>query len=359
MNFKEEIMLDPEKINNILKEKQKNIKYDTKDWSIELVLSKFKRQTEENKTEINIPFYQREFVWKADKISKLIETILLGLPLPLIFLEQTDDGLLEVIDGSQRIRALDKFFSNQHRLRNLKILSDFNKMKFEDFPPSIQRKLNDSSLRIIVLESVDNESARDIANEIFERINTAGTKLTAMEAKKGSSNGKFIEFIYDECSTDKFNEIAKLGKTASLRGYQQELIIKFFAYYDLYIKNGKIEFQETINTILDKYIQDNNKAFGDDDRNKDNLLELFRKVVNIIDSHKIIKDEFYKVRKKDKLLAIMLSIALYIKDNQNYNKTSDDWIRGIWTQDFLNNSNNGSLKKLNENIQNILNNLKK
>ena len=350
-------MLDPEKINNILKEKQKNIKYDTKDWSIELVLSKFNRQTEENKTEINIPFYQREFVWTPDQISKLIETILLGLPLPLIFLEQTDDGLLEVIDGSQRIRALDKFFGNEHKLKNLKILSDFNKMKFGDFPPSIQRKLKDSSLRIVVLESTDNESAKDIANEIFERINTAGTKATAMETRKGSNYGKFIEFVYNECSTDKFNEIAKLGKAASLRGYQQELIIKFFAYYDLYIKNGKIEFQETISTILDKYIQKNNEVFEEDDSNKDNLLELFKKVVKIIDSTRITENESYKLRKKDKLLAIMLSIALYIKDNQNHNKTSDDWARGIWTQEFLDNSNNGSLKKLNENIQNILNNL--
>ena len=102
-------MLSSDEITNILKEKQKNIKYDTKDWSIELVLSKFHKQTEKNQTEINIPFYQREFVWTSDQISKLIETILLGLPLPLIFLEQTDDGLLEVIDGSQRIRALDKF----------------------------------------------------------------------------------------------------------------------------------------------------------------------------------------------------------------------------------------------------------
>lgn len=349
-------MLDPEKINNILKEKQKNIKYDTKDWSIELVLSKFNRQTEENKTEINIPFYQREFVWKPDQISKLIETILLGLPLPLIFLEQTDDGLLEVIDGSQRIRALDKFFSNEHKLKGLEILSDFNTMKFEDFPPSIQRKLKDSSLRIVVLESTDNESAKDIANEIFERINTAGTKATAMETRKGSNYGRFIEFIYDECSGD-FDQISKLGKIASLRGYQQELIIKFFAYYDLYTKNNRVEFKETINIILEKYIQQNNREFECDDTNRDKLRELLKSVTNIIKSNKITDNESYKLRKKDKLLAIMLAIAIYIRDNQNYHKTHDGWEKGIWTQEFINNSNNSSLKNLNENIQNILKNL--
>lgn len=165
-------MLDPDKISSILKEKQKSIKYDTKSWSIEFMLKKFKRQTQESKTEINIPFYQREFVWEADKISKLIETILLGLPLPLFFLKQSDDGLLEVVDGYQRIKSLDKFFNNQHKLQNLKILSDLNNMKFEDFPPLIQRKLNNSLLRIIVLESMDNESAIDISNEIFERFNS-------------------------------------------------------------------------------------------------------------------------------------------------------------------------------------------
>ncbi|XAK24631.1 DUF262 domain-containing protein [Campylobacter coli] len=347
-------MLSSDEITNILKEKQKNIKYDTKDWSIELVLSKFHKQTEKNQTEINIPFYQRNFVWKPDQISKLIETILLGLPLPLIFLEQTDDGLLEVIDGSQRIRALDKFFNNEHKLNKLEILGDFNGMKFEDFPPSIQRKMKDSSLRIIVLESNEEENAKDIANKIFERINTKGTNATAMEVRKGSNYGKFVEFIYSECSTEEFENIAKLGKTASLRGYQQELIIKFFAYYDLYIKSNKIEFNETINAVLENYMKEKNKSFDDDDKNKDELLTLFKNVIKIIERCKITENDSYKLRKKDKLLAIMLAIAIYIKEDPNYaNKTFD-----VWSQDFINNSNNSSLKTLNDNIKLILNNLK-
>lgn len=347
-------MLSPDEISNILKEKQKYIKYDTKDWSIELVLSKFHKQTEKNQTEINIPFYQREFVWKPDQISKLIETILLGLPLPLIFLEQTDDGLLEVIDGSQRIRALDKFFNNEHKLNRLEILSDFNGMKFEDFPPPIQRKIKDSSLRIIVLESNEEENARDIANEIFERINTAGTKATAMEARKGSNYGKFVQFVYSECSNEKFEKLAKFGKTASLRGYQQELIIKFFAYYDLYIKNKKIEFSETINTILENYMKEKNKSFEDDDKHKDELLTLFKNVIKVIERGKITEDNSYKLRKKDKLLPIMLAIAIYIKDNPNYAYK----IFNVWSQEFIDNSNNSSLKTLNSNIMLILDNLK-
>lgn len=344
---------DSETIINILKQEQKNIRYDTRDWSIEMILSKYHKMTETQQTEINIPFYQREFVWENVQISSLIESILLGLPLPLIFLEQTEDGLLEIIDGSQRVKALNEFFTNNHELENLKILNQFNGLKFSDFPPSIQRKLKDCSLRIVVLGLNENENTKDIAHEIFDRINTAGTKATAMEARRGAKYGKFIEFIYEECSKNsKFEKIAKLGEKAKLRGYQQEMIIKFFSYYEEYKKYNKIEFQENISAFLNNYIEQKNKDFNIDDTNKSTFGLLFRNVIDFIDQYKMTESEYYKKRKKDKLLAIMIAVAIHLDSNHNH--TENNKRIDIWLSDFINNSDSSSLEKLNQNITILL-----
>ena len=96
---------------NIINSARKNVKYDTKEYTLELLVSKFNRKIEENKqTEIFIPFYQRKFVWKDDRQSKFIESIILGLPIPPMYFAEVDDGVLEVIDGSQRIEQLIDFY---------------------------------------------------------------------------------------------------------------------------------------------------------------------------------------------------------------------------------------------------------
>ena len=344
----------PEEILKIVKENQKGIRYDTRDWSIEMVLSKFNRSfTVDGDTtginEISVPFYQREFVWDNKQISKLIETLLIGLPLPLIFLEETEDNFLEIIDGSQRIRALDKFFQNKHKLNGLEILKDLNGLSFNDFPPPIQRQLNNSTLRIIVIAKISDEQ-ENIAHEIFDRLNTGGTNATAMEIIKGSSDsGKFIELVYNNFSKcEYFNNLSKFGKNASVRGYQQEFIIKFFAFYSIWKDKGKICIESTVNDCLKKFIKEENNKCEKDSYVK--LLEnKFRSTLEFINKNKIINDEKYLTRKKLKLLVIMIAVALYL-DKQNLKDKRID----IWTQDFENNANSPSIESLNKIITLIL-----
>ncbi|GMB96761.1 hypothetical protein NHP22001_13500 [Helicobacter sp. NHP22-001] len=163
--------LGREEISEIVKSHMKSVGYDTRDWTVEIVLQKFNRKVEdENRTEVSIPFYQREFVWNDEQIARLVETILLGLPLPLIFLEQTQTCMFEIIDGSQRIRALDKFFRNEKKLCKLKILEKLNGLKFGDLPSAVQRQLNNYSLRIIVLQPRGEDEADIAANCLTELI---------------------------------------------------------------------------------------------------------------------------------------------------------------------------------------------
>jgi len=157
-----------ELINNM----RKNVKYDTKEYTLEHLVSKFNLQIDENKqTEIFIPFYQRKFVWKDNRQSKFIESIILGLPIPPMYFAEVDEGVLEVIDGSQRIRTIDRFLRNQLKLKGLQKLEGLNGLTFNDLSSSRKRKINNVSMRAVVVTDIDKDTM-SIRHEIFERLNT-------------------------------------------------------------------------------------------------------------------------------------------------------------------------------------------
>lgn len=341
-----------DEIADIVNKYRKEIRYDSKDWSIEMIMSKFERPTEcERKTEIYIPFYQREFVWKEEQTSKLIETILLGLPIPAIYLEQTEDGIFEIIDGSQRIRAIHKFVKGNQKLKGLNIIKELNGLTFNDFPQNIKRKFNAETLRLIVIENKGEEDT--IANEIFNRINTGGTKLTDMEVSKGSLSGDFLTFIYEECSkNEQFNNFAKFGKNAPLRGYPQEFIIKFFLFYDKYISNKQVEIETTLNSEIENFITKKNDEIKSDNTKKDDLKTIFKRTLDFINDNNLIDDEKYTTRKKEKLLSIMLAVSVFIIEHNSRTKQNS-----IWSDEFIENSKTNSIDNLNKNIKNILENL--
>ena len=127
-----------EKQEEIINSARKNVNYDTKEFTLELLVSKFNRQIEENKsTEIYIPFYQRKFVWEDKRQSKFIESILIGLPIPPMYFAEVEEGILEVIDGSQRIRTVNRFLRNELKLKENHIICNhiyLSYLKISSYP---------------------------------------------------------------------------------------------------------------------------------------------------------------------------------------------------------------------------------
>jgi len=226
----------------IINSARKNVNYDTKEFTFELLVSKFNRAIEENKsTDIYIPFYQRKFVWDDKRQSKFIESILIGLPIPPMYFAEVEEGILEVIDGSQRVRTVNRFLRNELKLKGLEKLSKLNGLSFNDFSSSRKRKISNVSLRAIVVTDIEKDSL-GIRHEIFERLNTGGEILKNMEIKKGAKEGKFIEFIYSECADNRiFNELSGFTKQDELRAYKEEFLVKYFALSD------NINFDDYIN----------------------------------------------------------------------------------------------------------------
>ena len=182
-----------EQIENQIEEEKKSVDYDTREFTIEIVVDKYLKNFEKNDNEIFVPDYQREFTWDEQRQSKFIESIVLGLPVPLIFLAENEKGRLEIVDGSQRIRTLSAFFSDELTLCNLKKLTNLNGFRFSQLSLGRQRKIKNSALRAIVLR--DN-TTEEIKNDIFERINRGSDPLYSMEKRKGIFKSPFNDFIY-------------------------------------------------------------------------------------------------------------------------------------------------------------------
>jgi len=124
----------------------------------------------------------------------------LGLPIPFIFVadvydredkdDESEEGNLEIVDGSQRIRTLYSFVSNNLELKNLEILSKLNNFYFRDFSPVRQKRFLNSTIRMI---QISDKSDADVRFMMFERINTGSDELKAIEQRKGIYRGEFID----------------------------------------------------------------------------------------------------------------------------------------------------------------------
>lgn len=156
-----------------------------------------------------IPFYQRRYVWKIEQASKLIESFLMGLPVPQIFLFVNEQDQLEVIDGQQRVMSVRYFFEGlfgeednrgrrqTFKLKGLSERSEYNGKTFVELSEKDKRKLRNSTLRAINIKQISPNDHSDSVFHIFERLNTGGTRLKAQEIRNAVYRGKIVERIKD------------------------------------------------------------------------------------------------------------------------------------------------------------------
>jgi hypothetical protein len=192
-----------------------------------------------NNGDIVVPDYQRGYVWTIEQASKLMESFLIGLPIPQIFLYVDDDHKLLVIDGQQRITSvayfLEGFFGEEangnrkvFRLTGLSDKSPFAKKAFADLDAATQRKLKGAPLRAINIRQLRPEADNTSVYQIFERLNTGGTPLKPQEIRNAVYRGPFNEALK---SLNKFDAWRRLlGKAQSDKHMRDvELLVRVFA----------------------------------------------------------------------------------------------------------------------------------
>ncbi|MEG4838516.1 DUF262 domain-containing protein [Microcoleus sp. B9-D4] len=149
---------------------RQEIDYDTREYTIELIVNKYLEKDDGNLSEIYIPEFQRNLRWDINHQSLFIESIILGVPLAAIIVaEIKETGKLAIVDGAQRVMTLAAFLTNQLQLSNLKTLDSLNGSYFTDLAPSRQRKFKNTSLRTIVFSD---KADKRVINEVFYRINS-------------------------------------------------------------------------------------------------------------------------------------------------------------------------------------------
>lgn len=235
-----------------IRDKQQLVNYDTKQYPVEILVQKYMEGKDDDTNELFIPDYQSDIAWDEARQSKFIESIILGLPIPSIFVaeiydDENDESRLEIIDGTQRIRTLTRFINNELTLSELKKIQSLNGFKFADLPLARQRRFNRTTLRMIQLTEGTNEEVR---RDIFERINTGSVDLNEMEKRRGILPGQFLELIEELLKHDKFRKLCAFSESAIRSREPQEFVLRFFSFLNNYEK-----FNSNINIFLDEYLK--------------------------------------------------------------------------------------------------------
>jgi hypothetical protein len=305
-----------------IREKQKIVDYETKEYPVEILVDKYITGLEDDTNELFIPDYQREMAWDDRRQSKFIESLLLGLPIPYIFVADVYDpdndlGRLEIVDGTQRIRTLKRFIHNELQLHQLEKLDQLNGFYFADLPLARQRRFKRTTLRMIQLtEKADEEVRRDM----FERINTGSVELNDMEKRKGISPGAFLNLIEELAKSHQFLKLCPFSDASIKRREPQEFVLRFFAYLNNY-KN----FKQRVNKFLNQYLEKNNKEGFDADKMK---IE-FYSMLDIVEKYLpygFSKGKNYTRTPRIRFEAISVGIALALRKNKNLKIKSIDWL---------------------------------
>lgn len=229
------------------------------------------------------PAYQRQFRWDDARCSELIESLMLGIPIPNIFMATNSDNTWEVVDGLQRLSAIVKFAgSNELRrklklgdalvLQDLKKLDRFNALTFEMFPPHIQQHFRTRPMKVVTL---NDKSDRVLRFDLFERLNTGGITLTAQEIRDCVFQGPFAEML-DELSSNKdFRSVVKLTSKQRTDGTAAECVLRFFAFFDRYR-----EFDHSVKEFLNSYMEDASASFDIVSR-KVEFVKVFRELARV------------------------------------------------------------------------------
>lgn len=231
---------------------KKEIKYDTRDYVIEYLVKKFEEDL------FYVPLeYQRKFIWDDKNKCNFIESILMGLPIPFMFFSDTEDGRIEIVDGAQRVQTLVQFCENGLTLTGLNVLTKSNGLTFEQLSKPIQRRFLNTSIRVVYLEEGTTEQTRQ---EIFKRINTGGTPLNSAEARRGSFDGPFKDFVEQCTKNELFNRLAPRPKSTEDRYEGFELVARFFAYSDNY-ETDFTDYDGRVANYIDNYVKGMNESF--------------------------------------------------------------------------------------------------
>ena len=250
---------DPSRLDLQLKEQRRTVDFDTFDIHLQQLLTML-----QDGQIWTAPAYQRLFRWKEKQCSQLIESLMLGIPVPSLFMATNPDSTWEVVDGVQRLSSLVWFAGTDELRQKLNVgpalaLSELNKLtafeglRYEDFPQSLQLHFKTRPLKVITL---NDKSDKIVRYDLFERVNTGGVALSGQEIRECVYQGKFADELERLAQNQDFRAVLKLTPLQQRDKTGEECVLRFFAFLDRYKK-----FSHSVTDFLNNYMSDASKKF--------------------------------------------------------------------------------------------------
>ncbi len=246
-----------QKLIDQVEKERKLVSFDSYDLSVRQLMEMFQNH------ELYVPpEYQRQFVWGANRESELIESVLLGIPVPNLFMATNKDATWEVVDGVQRLSSIAHFIGTDVLLKNVKKetplkifglekLSGMNGMTFNDLPKTMQLQFMTRPLRLTVL---NDKSDLDVRFDLFERLNTGGISLTNQEIRNCVFRGPFNDDLRELANDNNFKKSIHLKPKDKNNGMSEELILRFFAFLENYNT-----FDHSVEGFLNEFMKSKSK----------------------------------------------------------------------------------------------------
>ena len=216
------------------------------------------------------PTYQRDYVMDNKQASKLIESILIQIPIPTVYLCEESDGRLSVIDGQQRITSIVRFLKNEFDLRGLEELKTLNKKYFKDLDKSMQRTIKTTTLNSIVIL----KESQELKYEIFARLNQGSTKLKPQELRNCIYRGSFNDMLEELAD---YHLLKILYREENKRKNYQEYILRFFALRNE--SDYKSSLKRTFNDYMAKHQNDSEEEIQNFKKNFTSTMDIIKQVL--------------------------------------------------------------------------------
>jgi hypothetical protein len=198
------------------------IRVSTKTFSIRQVLD----QIDDNDLEL-APDFQRNLVWKQNQRSRLIESVILQIPLPAFYFAEDEDGMYRAVDGLQRLSTIHSYVrEGEFALTGLEYL-DAEGQYFETLPQAWKRRIFSSQL---VVHVIDPSTPNDVKYNIFKRLNTGGSPLNAQEIRHCMSKNRSRDFLANCARSDAFEVVAGDALRSRVRMTDREMVLRFCAF---------------------------------------------------------------------------------------------------------------------------------
>lgn len=220
---------------------------------------------------ITDPDYQRRYVYDDKRASRLIESILIGIPIPVIYLAEEDDGVYSVIDGQQRITSFVRYLKNEFALTGLSTLDSLNGLLYKELDKGLQRKLKIQTVSAVCIE----KDSQELKYEIFSRLNLGAVKLKDQEVRNCLYRGTFNNMLKDIAATNPTLKL--LFHDDNKRFSYEERILRFFTLRNYMQLKGTYKLM--MNEYMEQHLSDSEDQIRESKNLYNGLIDLIKAVM--------------------------------------------------------------------------------